>query len=331
MAAVIGEQTVVPHEAPGFVLLRAADGLGLARHNLLTCGWERLSRGLYAPRSAVRPALESARALSTVLPRDSGFGSLSCAGLRRWWLPNRLRPHVWLATTTSSVHVQRRGLYVRRSRVADLDELDGVPVLSAPHTLVELARDLSLVDLVPMVDCALRDGTRPDEILAAARPRVPGARRLRRAVELADERSESWWESVLRLLHVLTGLGPVECQVPLWHDGVFIARADLHLVGTWRFPECDGGAHRDRERHGKDLDRDKRMSRVRHERYGYTTEEIATNPAMIVRDAENARGRPHDPRRLRIWWGHARTSTLTPYGRALLAARLERYRLAAER
>jgi hypothetical protein len=123
----------------------------------------------------------------------------------------------------------------------------------------------------------------------------------------------------------------VECQVPLWEDGIFVARADLHLVGTRRFPECDGGRHREKERHDSDLRREKRMSRSEHERYGYTTSEISTNPAMIIRDAENARGWPHDPRRVRRWWRHAKTSTLTGFGRSLLAARLERYRLAADR
>ncbi|MGH3356655.1 MAG: hypothetical protein ACRDOJ_12215 [Nocardioidaceae bacterium] len=229
------------------------------------------------------------------------------------------------------MHVQRQGLYVRRSRVTEYDDLDGVPVVDAPYTLVELARDLALVDLVPIVDCALRSGTRQDDILAAARPRIPGARRLRHAVELADERSESWWESVLRLLHVLPGLGPVECQVPLWHDGVFVARADLHLVGTRRYPECDGGKHREKERHAADLRREKGMHRQQLERYGYSTTEIARSPGMIIRDAEDARGWRHDPMRLRIWWSYARASTLTAYGRTRLAARLERYRLAANR
>lgn len=73
------------------------------------------------------------------------------------------------------------------------------------------------------------------------------------------------------------------------------------------------------------------MSRRKFERYGYTTGEITSSPGMIIRDAEDARGWEHDPRRLRTWWAFARTSTLTSYGRALLAARLERYRLAAER
>ncbi|HEX2175955.1 MAG TPA: hypothetical protein VHG70_08580 [Nocardioidaceae bacterium] len=307
----------------------AADGL--SRGQLRSLRWRRLSHGVYARRGQDPSPDEMCSAMSSVLPRDSGFGSLTSAALRRWWRPNRLGRHVMLATTTSGVHVQRHGLYVRRSRHGEFEEIDGIPVVSAPQTLVELARDLSLVDLVPMVDCALRDGVKADDILAAARPRIPGTRRLRRAVDLSDERSESWWESMLRLLHVLPGLGPVESQVPLYDGGLLIARADLHLVGTSRFPECDGGRHREKERHASDLRREKGMSRRKFERYGYTTSEIAGRPGMVIRDAEDARGWEHDPRRLRVWWSHAKASTLTAYGRTILAARLERYRLAADR
>ena len=313
------------------VLVRDAAGYDLTRERLRSRRWVRVSRGLYLPRAPERSSDDVARAIGRVLPRDSGLGHLTSATLRRWWLPHRLRPHVVRATTGSLVHVQRRGLYVRRSKLTDLEEIDGVPVVSAAQTLVELARDLSLVDLVPMVDCALRDGTDLEAILAAARPRVPGARRLRQAVGLADGRSESWWESVLRLLHVLPGLGPVQPQVDIWRGHTFIARADLHLVGTNRYPECDGGRHREKDRHDHDLERDKNMSRTKHERFGYTTSEIARQPDMIIRDAEDARGWSHDPRRLRAWWSYAKVSSLTPYGRTLLAARLERYRLAAER
>jgi very-short-patch-repair endonuclease len=313
-------------------LLRDAAARGLTREQLRSSGWQRLSRGLYGPKADVRTTLETAHALSQVLPRESGFGHLTSAELRGWWLPNRLGPHVEFATTTSGVHVQRRGLYVRRSPFAEFEHIDGVPVVSAAQTLVELARDLSVVDLVPLVDCALAQGADRADILAAARPRLQGAPRLRQAVGLADERSESWWESVLRLMHVLTGLGPVEAQAEIWDErGLFIARADLHLVGTRRYPEVDGGTHRERVRHADDLRREKQMSRHGHERYGYTTDEIARSPGMVIRDAEDARGCEHDPGRARRWWRRARASTLTPYGRTRLAARLERYRLAAER
>ncbi len=324
-------ETAEGHSLGPALRLRDAPIHDLTRGRLRTLAWETVSHGLYTPLDPQRSSLDHARALTHVLPRESGFGHLSAAGLRGWWLPHRLGSHVWLATTTSAVHIQRRGLYVRRSRHAEFDDLDGVPVVSVAQTLVELARDLSLLDLVPMIDCALRTGTAPQDILAAARPRVPGANRLRRALPLADPLSESWWESVLRLLHVLTGLGPVESQVEIREGGELVARTDLHLVGTVRHPEYDGLNHRDRDRHWRDLAREKALSRLGLERYGYTSDEIVRSPGRIIRDAEEARRMSHDPRRVRTWWTWARASTLTPYGRTRLAARLERYRLAARR
>jgi hypothetical protein len=293
--------------------------------------WERVSHGLHAPAVFPRSVPELARLTAPVLPKDSGFGHLTSARLRGWWLPNELGAHVLLATTRSGVHVQRQGLYVRRSRYAETEMIDGLPLMTAPQTLVELARDLTLVDLVPVVDCALAAGASPDEILAAVRPRARGAGTLRRAVGLADPRSESWWESVLRLVHVVAGLGPVECQVDVAGRNGVVARADLHLVGTDRYPECDGGEHRTRARHLADLRRDKAMHRLGAERFGYTTSEIALQPQVVIQDAEDARGCPHDPRRVARWWAVARGSSLTAYGRTRLAGRLRRYRLAAER
>lgn len=318
-------------QPPTRVLLRDAPTHRLTRGQLRGPHWDHLSQGLYGSHRPERSCTDLAADLRLVLPRDSGFGHLTNAALRGWWMPNQLGPHVSMATTTSRVHVQRRGLYVRRSDHAVFDEIAGIPSLRAEPTLVELARDLCLVDLVPMVDRALADGAEPEEILAAAQVRAPGTRTLRAAVGVADERSESWWESVLRLLHVLTGLGPVESQVDLFNDGIFVARADLHLIGTSRYPECDGGGHRGADRHDHDLGRDKWMHRSALERYGYTTGEITRHPEMIIRDAEDARGLPHDPRRIRTWWRWAKPSTLTGYGRARLARRLDRYQRAANR
>ncbi len=312
------------------VRLRDASLVGLTRGTLRSAGWERLSHGLHVTRGAAT-LHEIARAMSTVLPRDSGFGHLTSAALRGWWMPHLLPDHVLLATTTSGVHVQRHGLYVRRSRRAEYESVGDVRCVTAAHALVELARDLTLVDLVPMLDCALAGGESPDAILAAATPRTRGVATLRRALALADPRSESWWESILRLQHVLTGLGPVDCQPEVWSEGRFVARADLHLVGTNRYPECDGGKHRDRDRHAHDLRRDKELQRLGLERYGYTTEEIARRPETVIRDAERARGLVTDVRRIRAWRRIATTSTLTAYGRTRLRARLQRYRLAADR
>lgn len=308
----------------------------MTRGQLRGPGWQRLTHGLYAPVGASDALLERARAVSQVLPRNSGFGHLTSAALRGWWLPNRLGSHVLLATTTSRVHVQRPGLYVRRSDLAEFENVgsdNGIRCVTGAQTLLELAKDLTLVDLVPIVDCALAGGTSAADIEAVSRrSNRRGAATLRRALLLADDRSESWWESVLRLQHVLTGLGPVECQVEIRDkptQGRFVARADLHLVGTRRYPECDGGEHRSRERHVKDLRREKAMSRLGLERYGYSTTEITNQPQLVISDAESARGLAPDPRRVQTWWRTARPSTLTAGGRQRLAVRLARYRRAA--
>jgi len=223
-------------------------------------------------------------------------------------------------------------MYVRRSKYLEIEEVGGLPMANAPTLLVELARDLTLIDLVPMVDCALAGGAMVEQLLAACRRRTRGVVTLRRAIELGDPRSESWWESVLRVMHVVTGLGPIESQVDIKDsDGVFVGRADLHLVGTDRYPECDGGDHRTAGQHDRDLKRDKAMSRVGADRYGYTTQEISRSAAVIIQDAEDARGIPHDPGRISTWHRLAGVSTLTGHGRARLAARLRRYQLAAQR
>lgn len=322
------ETARAPHDA---VLLRDVALVGLTRGKLRRPAWQRLSQGLHAPVRAERPLADLAQQTAKVLPVGSGFGHLTSARLREWWLPNQLPAHVLFASSSSGVHVQRAGVYVRRSHYADVEIVGGVPLMTAPETLIELARDLTLVDLVPMVDCALARGATCDEILAAARPRSRGSVTLRQAVRLADGRSESWWESVLRLMHVLAGLGPVASQVDVVAERGFVARADLHLVGTNRYPECDGGQHRTAARHAHDLRRDKAMHRLGLERYGYTTVEIARQPEIVIRDAEDARGLQHDPARVARWWQVARASSLTSYGRTRLAARLERYRLAARR
>src|SRR5215207_7719670 len=73
------------------------------------------------------------------------------------------------------------------------------------------------------------------------------SRRWRRVSRpLLEGRSESPWESVMRVLHRTAGID-VEPQKEIYDDGGrFVARADLWLVGTRRIHEYDGELHRDR-------------------------------------------------------------------------------------
>ena len=321
--------STVPSFPPAPVRTRDLPVPGVPLWRLRGPEWERVSHGLHAPAVFERSVPELARLTAPVLPRDSGFGHLTSARLRGWWLPNELGDHVLLATTRSGVHVQRQGLYVRRSHYAEAAPVDGLPLMTAAQTLVELARDLTLVDLVPMVDCALAAGASPEEILAAARPGARGAGTLRRAVGLADPRSESWWESVSGWCTSWRAWGRWSARLTLpagtesspgptstWSARVGTRSATAGSIALARTWPISGGTRRCTERC--------RALRLHHER-------DRSEPHVVIEDAETARGYPHDPRRVARWWAVARGSSLTAYGRTRLAGRLRRYRLAAER
>ncbi len=270
--------------------------------------------------------------MSRVLPPDSAAGHLTGAALRGWWLPQLLEPPPLFATTAGSTHVQRPGVYVRRSPRTRTECVNGLRLVSGVDTVHELAGDLSVLDLVPILESAWqRGGVTPAEVVAAAPPKMRGLRTVYRAAPLADVRSESWWETMLRLVHELAGIRVEPQQEIRTALGFLVARVDLRILGTNRFPEYDGEHHRDRSRHRDDLRREKEMRRVGLDRWGYTRVEIEHHPGQIVRDAENALILAHDPRRMDRWWREARVATVTASGRSRLAARLDRYRQAARR
>jgi very-short-patch-repair endonuclease len=272
-----------------------------------------------------------ATAFQPVLPRDAGYGHWTAAALRGWWLPWLPADLPLMATTKSDVHIQRPGLYVRRSEYACIVQYGQLALVDPATCLLEMAIDFALIDMVPLVDMALRSECTVDEIAAVAWPRRRGARTLRAALRLCDPRSESPWESVLRLLHVLGGID-VEPQAPISdHTGAVVARADLLLRGTRRIHEYDGAVHRTSEQHAADLARDKVLARLNFERYGYTAAEVVSRPGRILADAEAAIGLVHDPRRVQRWLHEARLSTLTPGGRDRLRRRLDRYTHASNR
>jgi very-short-patch-repair endonuclease len=269
------------------------------------------------------------RAVFVMLPPDAVFTHLTSAQLRGWWMPMLDEPlPLIVCTSGEGVHLERRGVYVRRCDIppGHRQWLDGVPVASAEWTIVELAEHLALLDLVALIDSALHlQHTTIDHIRATMRPGRRGVRVLRRALLLADGRSESWWETMLRLLHDLSGI-PVEPQQVVRNAaGVEIARVDLRLRGTNRVAEYDGSDHRDRRQHQGDLRREKSLVRAGLERFGYIATEIIHSPEMILRDAEDAKGLPHLPGRIELWRAEARQASLTLLGRAALSNRLLRF------
>ncbi len=211
----------------------------------------------------------------------------------------------------------------RHTRDIAFEAIDGLRCASVPETLLACARWLDVIDMVVLVDCVLQHGQASrTEIEDVIKPRRPGARRLREALGLADERSESVYETLLRLLHVWCDAD----VVPQWEvvdkDGVIVAVADLWVTGTNSLHEYDGDEHEKPERRVKDRRRDRRLDRAGHVRRGYTAGDLLHRPVTVLEDIDRAVGRPHDPGRIRPWIADLRRSLFTPAGRSAFLLRL---------
>jgi very-short-patch-repair endonuclease len=280
--------------------------------------WTQVARGVWAPPTPTLDPSGELRAWSLVLPSASAFTHLTAAGLYGWWLPS-CPPHpVFVAMRRCDPRPRRPGLLVCRHPKSFAFTLrDGLRVTTPAETILAAARDLGVLDLVVLGDSALRSGhvTRTElEICAGQRRR--GAPLLRAVIPLLDKRSESAWESIMRVLQVAAEI-PVEPQHPVHdEDGRFLARADFWVVGTRRLHEYDGGVHRDPEVQDSDLRRDRALLRADWERYGFTSRHLLNEAASFIRDADQLLGRSWDAARLRAWEDLLNASMLRRPGRS---------------
>lgn len=315
-------------------------------------GWRRVSHGLYVPdsnfsgqaglppeRTPTRPRGMSAsyetstprstdrmelRGWAMVLPPGGLFTHLTAAAIRRWWLPPC--PHnlpVFAAVPDAGWRPRRVGLHVTRfTSTVPGQPVDGLPVAAPAEILLAAARHLALVDLVVLADGALHLGDVTIEQLTAIARGRRGGPLLCRAIQMMDGRSESPGETLLRLMHVTCGV-PVEVQARILDEyEQTVARADLRIVGTKRLAEYDGAHHRDLRQYERDRARERRLQELGWQRYAYSATTTIRQPHLIIRDADHALDRRHDPARLDAWFPLIQTSTFTDSGMAGLRARL---------
>ena len=285
--------------------------------------WTTVSHGLHVPAGA--GVADELAAWQLLLPSHGCFTHLPGADIRGWWLPEVPDElPVFVALRPDDVRPDRGGIRSLRTRGTQaLKLIDGLRVAPPGEILLAGARDLSLLDLVVLVDGALYSGdTTMEELSAAAGPRRRGAPALRRAIDWADPRSESAWETALRIFHRVCEI-EVESQHEVFNEhGALVARGDLWLVGTTMFHEYDGSDHLERRRQVKDLRRARRLDGESWSRRGFTSEDLVNRPIGILRDADRTLGRQHRPQRIKAWYALLRESCFTPAGRRRLAERL---------
>lgn len=273
-----------------------------------------------------RQRLADLHAWQGILPTSGSFTHLTAAEAHGLWLPpipDALPAMV--ALPKSDARPKRRELRVLRSAPFEAVTVDGLRLALVPETLLACARDLGLLDLAVLIDSARRRGDCSSaDVAAFAGSKRWGAPALQRALEFSDPRAESPWESLLRMFHVLCEV-PVEPQFEVFDEqGVFVARGDLWLRGTRTLHEYDGAVHRDRRTHVRDLARERRLANSGWVRRGYAAGDLLGRAQVILREADAALGRPHDPRRLDPWLDALRDSLFTSSGRTRLLRRLGR-------
>lgn len=221
---------------------------------------------------------------------------------------------------------ERRGLLIcRHPRPVPAEAFKGLRITTSAETLLAAARDLGLLDLVILGDSALHlEHCTLEELQLTAAQRRRGAPQLRATLPLLDKRSESPWESVMRVLHVAAGI-EVEPQKKIYDSfGRFVARADLWLVGTQRIHEYDGDVHRERQVHRNDLTRDRRLIEIDWQRMGYTSPQLLNEGASIIASADRLLGRSWDRKRLARWEALLDDSLFRPAGRLRAMRRWQR-------
>ncbi|MCL2541221.1 MAG: hypothetical protein FWE71_02040 [Nocardioidaceae bacterium] len=265
-------------------------------------------------------------ALLLVLPEGAVFTHITAARLYRWQLPALPSQVPYFAAVRGERCPRRPGLLCSRLTHQSAETWVGhLPVDTPEEVLLRCARDLGVLDLLILIDSALRMGhvseARMREILASARP---GVARLRRAWDLSDPAAESAGETVLRALHLAIDV-PVVSQVDV-HDegGQYVGRADLLVAGATRVHEYDGAGHRDKVQHRNDLRRERRFAGTPYDRYGFTLDDLLNHPAVILHEIDRGLGRRHSAGRLRRWRVLVGESLYSDRGRARLINRWKR-------
>ena len=280
-----------------------------------------VTHGAHRPLDSDDPDRDILHSWLSVLPAGTCYTHVTAAELWGLWLPPLPPERVLVAHLPADSHpVRRKGLRALRSeRVAAPRRVRGLPVASVPDVVLSLCRDLDDLGTLMVVDSVLhRQLATRAELSAAATGGRHGAIRLRRVLALADHRTESPWETVLREFH-----RHVEAHVTPQHVvrdsvGNFVARGDLRLAELPLLHEYDGGVHRTVAQHRKDLARERRLQEVGWSRRGYTSQDLVRAPDGLLRDIDRSLGREHDLGRLDAWRESLRSSTLSLRGRSVI-------------
>ena len=257
---------------------------GMRWDDLQTRSWTRLSRGQYAWVGLPYDARLRLRAVVARMPLEYAFSGLTAA----WLLGLDVAWNDPIEVTISrDVPVRARaGVRLRRAALPQSDVIrrQGFRTTSAERTVRDLGSRADGVESVVAVDMALHAGLVGHSQLVnyvLAHPGEKGIKRLRRAVRLADARSESPMETRLRMELVKGRLPRPSVQAELRDaSGQFIGRADLYYPDRKLVIEYDGENHKDRL--VADLRRQNALFNAGYHLLRFTVADLRTSGSVVA-------------------------------------------------
>lgn len=244
---------------------------GVTRGRLRSSDIEPLGRMIFSTAESLELP-EYGRALSTVTP-EAWISHQSAAVLHKLWLPRHMTefPGMHLSKPRSLPEVRRRGVISHNVHVLphEIQELEGVRISTPARTWLDLARYLSLRDLVAMGDQLVRWPRSALEIqqtpfstpsalaeMLKSHSNMQGIRMARLALEQVRIGSDSPPETFLRLALVDAGLAEPELQVSLDPEIEGSPQSDLGYR-RWKIAiQYDGGHHLTPQQQSSDNRRD---------------------------------------------------------------------------
>jgi len=280
-----------------------AAGITSAQFRSLTRAGDlvRVRHGVYATRSAVESAdtdPRQAHALRVAAARAAvgqravashqsaavlhGIDLLQSPADNMVWLTRP--PGLYRNRCPDGVH-----LYSARLPRQHVRTLYGLPVTTATRTVVDLARSLTFMEGVVVVNSALRLGKTTERGLSDALLSCagwPGSDRARRAAGFSSEDAGSVLESCARVVFAEAGLpAPVLQAAIATADGDFIGRVDFCWPSYLTIAEADGMAKYDDPRRARDqIMRDTRLRDAGYKVVHFTWSELfGTSERVIAR------------------------------------------------
>lgn len=248
----------VPLSAAPFTFADARS-LGIPRSRLRQPDIDHVSRGLYRPAGWSFELEAAARALSAASP-GAWISHVTAARLRCQLLPPWLSDseELHLSKPRALPEVRRKGIVGHTVLVLDdeVETVDGIRFSTRTRTWLDLARRLSLPDLVCMGDELVRiprfelEGRREpfatiDQLRSMVKrhPNLQGIVRARAALELMRVGADSRPETLLRLAMGDAGLPEPELQVELHPGRSATPTADLGYRRRRVAIQYDGAHH----------------------------------------------------------------------------------------